>query len=386
MKEFEEALKDLERRGLLRTSLCIESSHGTKVTIDGCDFTNFCSNDYLNLSQNPSIVNTAKEALETYGFGSGSSRLLSGTSLPHRMLEERIAGFKGTEAAILFNSGYAANTGIIPAIAGTDSVIFSDELNHASIIDGIRLSKADTKVYRHRDPGHLEELLKASLNDNKKTKRLIITDSVFSMDGDIAPLKDIHFLVQKYGARLMIDDAHAVGVMGETGRGGLEHFNLESGEVIQMGTLSKALGCFGAYAAGPKKLIDYLINKSRSYIFSTSLPPSVAAAAIKAFDIIDNDSSALRTKLISNAEHLRDGLKNNGFDILGSESQIVPILLHEAEEAMRLSLELYKKKILALPIRPPSVPQGMSRIRFSVTAEHSSDDIDKVIETVKVFK
>lgn len=380
MKEFESALKDLEGRGLLRKLICLDSSHGSKVIIDGEPFINFASNDYLNLSCRPEIINALADAVRVYGFGSGSSRLLSGTYLPHKRLEDRIARFKGTEAALLFNTGYAANTGIIPAITNSDSVIFSDELNHASIIDGIRLSKAEVKIYRHKDIGHLESLLSASAAGSKIRKRLIVTDSVFSMDGDIAPLKDISYLSKQYEALLMVDDAHATGVLGKNGKGGLEYFGIDNDEIIQMGTLSKALGCFGAFVAGPQELIDYLINTARSFIFSTSLPPAIAEAAITAIDIVASDSGDLRARLLNNSDRLRKGLEGIGFKLLGSETPIIPILTGEIKDTLEISAELYKNKILALPVRPPTVPEGRCRIRFSVTAGHDEGDIVNLIK------
>lgn len=383
MKAFEKALKDLKDRGLLRKPICLDSSRGSKVIIDGERFVNFASNDYLNLSHHPEIINALADAVRVYGSGSGSSRLLSGTYLPHKRLEERIARFKGTEAALLFNTGYAANTGIIPAITDSNSVVFSDELNHASIIDGIRLSKAEVMIYRHKDAGHLESLLIRSAAESGINKRLIVTDSVFSMDGDIAPLKDISYLSRKYDAMLMVDDAHATGVLGENGKGGLEHFGIEDDGIIQMGTLSKALGCFGAFVAGSQELIDYLINTARSFIFSTSLPPAIAEAAITAIDIVHSDPGGLRRKLSGNSDRLRKGLEGSGFETLGSETPIIPILTGEIKDTLEISEELYKHKILALPVRPPSVPEGRCRIRFSVTSGHDEEDISNLIEVLK---
>ncbi len=283
-------------------------------------------------------------ALKEYGLGSGASRLLSGTYLPHVKLEERIAKFKKTEAALVFNTGYAANTGIIPAVAGADAVIFSDELNHASIVDGIRLSKADAKIYRHRDVNHLESLLKKAVRSKSVKRRLIITDSVFSMDGDIAPLKDVVSLCDKYDSLLMIDDAHATGVIGKKGRGGLEHFGIQQTDrIIQMGTLSKAAGCYGSFVACNKDLIALLINKARSFIYSTSLPPAVCEAGIKAIDIIDTGSGDLRKKLWSNRERFYKGLESLGYDTLDSETPIIPVLAGDVKNALKLGQYLLLK-------------------------------------------
>lgn len=388
MREFAEDLKELENKGLLRKLSFIESSHGSHIKIKGKDFINFSSNDYLNLSGHPEIVNAAITALKKYGFGSGSSRLLSGTWLPHKKLEDRISAFKKTEAALVFNTGYSANTGIIPAIAGSGDMILSDELNHASIVDGARLSKAEVKIYRHSDMNHLEKLLKtfSMYGRNKGRQCLIVTDTVFSMDGDIAPLKDIVSLVEKYNALLMIDDAHGTGVLGKNGRGGLEHFGIKGENIIQMGTLSKAFGCFGAFAAGSKKLINLLINKSRSFIYSTSLPPAVAEACVKAIDIVEYQSEERRIALWKNRRRLFEGLNELCYDTLNSETQIIPVLIGDTENVLRVGNYLFRKKIFAPAIRPPTVPHGKCRIRFSVTAAHTDEDIDTVLNVMNMLR
>ena len=274
---FEMELHEREQRHLLRSLVRIGSSQGPHVLMNGKEVILLCSNNYLGLAEHPALAKAAQRALEQAGAGSGASRLVSGNMELHEELELRIAEFKGTEAAILFNSGYSANTGVIPAVAGEGDVILSDELNHASIVDGCRLSRARTVVYRHCDAGHLESLLKEYASCRRK---LIISDGVFSMDGDIAPLPDLVHLADRYAAALMVDDAHGTGVLGKRGRGTVEHYGLEGKVQIQMGTLGKALGSFGAYVAGDRGLIAYLLNTSRSYIFSTSLPPAVCAASI----------------------------------------------------------------------------------------------------------
>jgi 8-amino-7-oxononanoate synthase len=383
--DFREELKFLRSRNLERKLICIESSSNTHIIIDGRSFVNFSSNDYLNLSSSPDIVKTASSALRKFGFGSGASRLLSGTCSSHVRLEERIAKFKKTQAALVFNTGYAANTGVIPAIARAGDLIFSDELNHASIVDGTRLSKATVKIYRHRDINHLESLIKKSAGD-KQTRRIVITDTVFSMDGDIAPLKDMAVLCERLDAILMIDDAHGTGVLGRTGRGGLEHFEMKGDSIIQMGTLSKAAGCYGAFVAGKKDLINLLLNKSRSFIYSTSLPPAVCEAGIKAMDIIDSRSGSLRRKLWKNRGRLYQGLKSLGFDTLESETPIIPVLVGDVKDALKLGKSLYKNNIFAPAIRPPTVPEGGCRIRFSVTAGHRTEDIDMALESMERFK
>ncbi len=403
MKKFD--LTELKKKSLLRKLTYIESSIGSRITINGKRYINFSSNDYLGLSKDHRIAEAAAKAIGKYGFGSGASRLLSGSYIPHKKLEEKIARFKGTEAALIFNTGYSANTGIIPALFGNEDTIFTDELNHASIIDGIKLSRAKVKIFRHRDMDHLEKLLKQTIPPypplvkggggdclaKYSAKKLIITDTIFSMDGDIAPLKDIVFLSKKYGAMLMIDDAHGTGVLGKTGRGGLEHFDIKASAssaqgIIQMGTLSKAFGCFGGFAAGSKDLIDFLINMARSFIYSTSLPPAIAEACVKAVDIVNSESDSLRKKLWANREKLYQGFKNLGYDTLNSETPIIPILAGDVKSALKMGNYLYKNKIFAPAIRPPTVPEEKCRIRFSVTAAHTDNDIDLVLERLDRFK
>lgn len=375
---FGKSLRELKKKNLLRKLLYLESLKGSRILLDDENYINFSSNDYLGLARHPEITNSLMGALKKYGFGSGASRLLSGSYIPHRRLEERIAEFKKTESALVFNTGYSANTGVIPAVAGTGWTILSDELNHASIIDGVRLSKAEIRIYKHRDINHLEGLLKKIPRE-----KLIVTDTLFSMDGDLAPLKDIVFLSKKYKSMLMIDDAHGTGVLGKTGRGGLEHFGVKGDDIIQMGTLSKAFGCFGAFVSGSRDLIEFLINKARSFIYSTSLPPAVAQAAIKAIDIVDFKSNKLRKKLWDNRQRLYNGIKNLGYNTLSSETPIIPILLGDVKNTLKLSRYLYKNKIFAPAIRPPTVPEGKCRIRFSVTAAHTDEDIDMLLEVLK---
>jgi 8-amino-7-oxononanoate synthase len=380
---FHLELQEIKNSSLLRKITCLESSSGSQISIKGKTYLNFASNDYLNLTGHREIVQAAIRGLRKYGFGSGASRLLSGTYGPHKKLEERIAKYKKTQAAIVFNTGYAANTGVIPALTDAGSVIFSDELNHASIVDGTRLSKADVKIYRHRDVNHLESLLRRSCINNKINRRLIVTDTVFSMDGDIAPVNDIAVLSRQYDALLMIDDAHGTGVLGKSGRGGLEHFNIGPGDIIQMGTLSKAAGCFGGFVAGRRELVDLLINRARSFIYSTSLPPSACEAAIIALDILERRSGNLRKRLWENRTLLCDGLKEAGFNIMDSETPIIPVVMGSEDNALKTARRLYRNNIFAPAIRPPTVPSGKCRIRFSVTAGQTDDQIVRVLEIMK---
>jgi 8-amino-7-oxononanoate synthase len=341
-----------------------------------------CSNDYLGLAGHPALREAACAAMERYGFGSGASRLVSGTSSQHQALEHRIAQFKGTEAALLFNSGYAANTGIIPAVAGAGDVILSDSLNHASIIDGCRLSKAELQVYRHGDVGHVESLLKKSVHARRK---LIVTDGVFSMDGDIAPLPELASLAGKYSAILMVDDAHATGVLGKTGRGTTEHFNLTGRVHIQMGTFGKALGSFGAYVTGSRDLIDCLINRSRSFIFSTALPPAVCAASIAALDIIEHEP-LLRENLWKNLERFVNGLISLNISTGTSETPIVPVMIGDSAKALKAGEKLLEYGIYATAIRPPTVPEGAARIRTTIMATHTDKDIDYALDIFSRLK
>ncbi|HSQ78645.1 MAG TPA: 8-amino-7-oxononanoate synthase [Nitrospirota bacterium] len=372
---FKQELLQLEKQHLLRRLTIVESCSGPYITLNGKRLLLLCSNDYLGLAGHPALREAASAAMEWYGFGSGASRLVSGTSVLHQELEQKISRFKGTEAALAFNSGYAANTGIIPAIAGEGDVILSDSLNHASIIDGCRLSKAEVKVYRHRDVAHVEDLLKKSFSAHRM---LIVTDGVFSMDGDIAPLPELASLAEQYGSLLMVDDAHATGVLGNTGRGTTEHFGLADRVPVQIGTLGKALGSFGAFAAGGRTLIEYLANRSRSFIFSTALPPMVCAASMAALDIVDREPER-RENLRENRERFVQGLLSLGIPIADSETPIVPIMIGDSEKALLVGEKLLEYGIYAAAIRHPTVPEGSARIRTTVMATHTAEDIDNAL-------
>jgi 8-amino-7-oxononanoate synthase len=341
-----------------------------------------CSNDYLGLASHWALKEAACVAMEQYGFGSGASRLVSGNSAFHEDLEQRLAAFKGTESAIVFNSGYAANAGIIPAVAGETDAVFSDSLNHASIIDGCRLSRASVHVFRHKDVNHLESLLRKS---DVARRRLIVTDGVFSMDGDIAPLPDLVSLAEKYEAMVMVDDAHAAGVLGKNGRGTAEHFGLQGRVHIQMGTLGKAFGSFGAYAAGDRSLIEYLVNTSRSFLFSTALPPAVCAASIAAISIVESQPG-LMMKLWKNRSRLVDGLKTLGISTGRSETPIIPVIIGDNDKAFKAAARILEEGLFAPAIRPPTVPAGTARIRTTVTAAHSDNDIDRALEIFGTMK
>ncbi|MFZ6016033.1 MAG: 8-amino-7-oxononanoate synthase [Nitrospirota bacterium] len=385
MPVLSEKLKILKEKSLLREIKDRESPQGPRVQFGGREHINFSSNDYLGLANHPYIIDKAKKAMDNYGHGSAASRLLGGGSILHKELEERIAQFKGTEAALVFNSGYAANTGIIPTIADEDTAIFSDELNHASIIDGCRLSKAKTLIYRHRDLSHLEELIKKE--DAKK--KIVITDTVFSMDGDIAPLKEIYSicaslnstLSTEHSTLLYIDDAHGTGVLGN-GRGALAHFHIKPEPwIIQMGTFSKALGSFGGFVAGSRDVIEWILNTARSFIFSTALPSCIIAASIAAVELIENDSELIK-RLWENRNKVADGIKELGYNIMGSETPIIPLKTGTIEETLRVSRHLYEKGIFTPAIRPPTVKEP--RIRITVTAAHTDEDIERLIEALSI--
>ena len=388
---FKEELDKLKASGLYRTLRTIEGPQGPRVGMDGKEVILLCSNNYLGLADHPRLKEAAIAAVEKYGVGSGASRLVSGTMELHHELEERIARFKGTEAALLLNSGYTANTSVIPALVGKGDIVFSDKLNHASIIDGCILSRAEFKRYPNKDVEGLERLLKVASDQWSVvgssssrftvhgSRALIVTDSVFSMDGDIAPLPEILSLAKKYGAMVMVDDAHATGILGKAGKGSLEHFGLDEENVIQMGTLGKALGTFGAYIAGSRELIDFLINKARGFIFSTSLPPSVLASAIAAIDLIDKEPGLMQA-LWEKTWYLKNGLDSLGFDTMGSETPIIPIFVGDAGKTMEFSRKLLDEGVFVSGIRPPTVPEGKSRLRATVMATHSYEDLDRAIE------
>jgi 8-amino-7-oxononanoate synthase len=373
---FLEKLKILKEKGLLREIRDRVSPQGPLVIFEGKEYVNFSSNDYLGFSTHPYVVNRAKKAIDDFGYGSGASRLLGGGSILHKDLEDKIAQFKETEAALVFNSGYSANTGIIPAIADEDSGIFSDEFNHASIVDGCRLSKAKTRIFRHKDLDHLEELL----SRESLRKKIIVSDTVFSMEGDIAPVKGLFDLCERYDAFLYLDDAHGLGVIGN-GKGALPHFNMKPDpSIVQMGTFSKAFGSFGAFVAGSSDVIEWIMNNARSLIFSTTLPPCILAASAASLELIENDPEVIN-KLWTNRNYAARLLEDIGYDVMGSETPIIPLRMGTVENALRVSRHLYERGIYAPAIRPPTVKEP--RIRITVTAAHSKKDIERFIEALK---
>jgi glycine C-acetyltransferase len=374
-------LQDLENLGIYRTLKTVDSPQGREITLEGKRVLNFCSNDYLGLANDTRIKRAALEAIEEYGLGAGASRLVCGNMGPHERLEEDLALFKKTERALLFSSGYMANTGIIPALMDRRGVVLSDRLNHASIIDGIILGRAGLVRYPHADMQALREILKKIPAAKRK---LIVTDSVFSMDGDRAPLKEIVDLAGHYEAMVMVDEAHAFGVLGRRGSGLVEELALEGQVDIQMGTLSKAAGSFGAYACGTKVLRDFLINKSRSFIYTTAMPPALAQASRAALQII-LEGSQLRRKLQENADYLRARLQVMGFDTMNSSTPIIPILVKDSFQAVAMSKRLLEQGIFVQAIRPPTVPMGTARLRLTVMATHTQDDLDQLLNALRIL-
>lgn len=336
------------------------------------------SNNYLGLATHPDLIQAAVQATEQYGVGSGASRLISGTLPPHSRLERALADFQDTESALLFGSGYLANLGIIPSLIEQGGLIVADRLCHASIIDGCKLSQADFRVFHHRDVMHVESLLKRRA-PNRPT--LIVTEGVFSMDGDLAPLPELADLAERYEATLYVDDAHGTGVMGRTGRGTLEHFGLAQRIPFHMGTLGKALGGQGAYVVGSKALTDYLVNKARSFIFTTAPAPAMAAAASAALALMQREPEQL-ARLWFNRQRLFDGLQTLGFQTTETQSPIIPILVGDAAVASALAEQLLIRGVYAPAIRPPTVPEGTSRIRLTVTSDHTSDQIDEALRSL----
>jgi 8-amino-7-oxononanoate synthase len=368
---IEQELRWLEEKERYRTLRWLEEGPSPWVRVGGERVLLLCSNNYLGLANHPHLKEAAIRAVEAWGCGSGGSRSICGSLTLHQRLEERLAQFHGTEAALLFNSGYSANLSVLQALMGEGDEIFSDELNHASLVDGCRLSNAAVQIYSHRDTVRLEALLKKS----RAKKKLIVTDGVFSMDGDIASLPELVELARTYEALLMVDDAHAFGVLGPTGAGTLEHFQLPQKLDILMGTFGKALGCFGAYVAGKKSLIELLINKGRAFLYTTALPPSIPASVLAALDLLEKEPQR-RIRLWENVHTLRKGLDQLGFDTMKSEAHIVPVLVGEPKMTMEMDRKLLQKKVFVQGIRPPTVPDGKSRLRVTVMATHTQEDID----------
>ena len=355
----------------------VEGAQGPRVILDGAEVLLLCSNNYLGLADHPRVREAAAEAAQRYGAGSGASRLISGTMSLHRRLERRLTDFKGSEAALLFGSGYLANTGTVSALAGRDGVVFSDALNHASIIDGCRLSRAETFVYRHCDLEHLEY----GLNQAGRRAQLIVTDGVFSMDGDVAPLVELVELARRYGCRVMVDEAHGTGTLGPGGRGAVAAAGL-TGEVdVLVGTLGKALGGYGAYVCASTEIVELLVNVARPFVFSTAPPPPSVGAALAALTLL-SERPTLVEQLRRNAAILREALSANGLATGRSRTQIVPVVVGGASLAVTLCERALEGGVFAQAIRPPTVPDGSSRLRLTVMANHGTDELRRAARVI----
>ena len=377
-----ETVESLKEAGLLRSLRALEGAPGPRIVVNGRSVLLLCSNNYLGLATDARVKQAAREALETYGCGATGSRLISGNLEPYAALERELAEWKGREAALVFPSGYQANLGTIPALAGPDDAVLSDALNHASLIDGCRLSRAEAVVYNHCDPEDLERKLAARSNVRRK---LIVSESVFSMDGDLAPLEDLVFLANRYGAMLMVDEAHGTGLFGATGAGLVEELGLQQKVDVQMGTFSKALGSLGGYIAGDRELIQYLVQKARSLVFTTGLPPAVVAASAEALRIARSEPER-RAALWQRVRQLREGLTGMGFSLGPSRSQILPVLLGDDRRAMSACRFLLRRGIFVQGIRPPTVPPGTARLRVAPVATHTEDDIASALNVFRELR
>ncbi len=379
-----EVMNDLKTRGTYFKLRVLDDEQAPVCHYDGREVINLASNNYLGLCNHPKLREAALAATVKYGVGSGAVRTIAGTMRIHMELEEKIAAFKGVEACVVFQSGFAANAGTVSSILGKEDFILSDELNHASIIDGARLSRAKIKVFRHKDVGHAEELLKELADE--PGRKLVITDGVFSMDGDIGPVGELSDLCERYGAIMMVDDAHASGVLGRNGRGSVDHFGATAKVDVQVGTLSKAIGALGGYVCGTKDLIEFLYHRARPFLFSTSHPPSVAATCIAAFDLLEAEPERIE-RLWANTAYFKEQLASVGFDVGGvstpkSETPITPIILGDGRKTMEFSKALFEAGVMATGIAFPTVPEGKARIRTIMTSEHTRPQIDRALEVI----
>lgn len=368
---IEEELDELRQKGLERR-LSVYGEAGGKIKIDGRTFLNFSSNDYLGLARHPDVISGSRRYLESYGCGATASRLIAGTLEPHNELERAIAGLKGYPQALVFSSGFLANAGVIMSLVGRGDHVFSDKLVHASIIDGIALSRANVKVFHHNDPDHLKLLLGQCPAGGR---RLVITESVFSMDGDIAPLPEVASTAVEYGAMVMVDEAHATGVFGPNGSGLIREYGIEDKVNVSMGTLSKALGGYGGFIACSSALRELLVNRARAFIYTTALPPAAVGSALGAIAAIEQAGNPGQ-ELLRRAETFRKRLREAGLNTLNSQSHIIPVLIGENARTMEVARRLKSKGILAVGIRPPTVPEGTARLRLSITLDHSVDDLE----------
>lgn len=380
--KLENDLAVLKADHLYRSRRLLESPQSVEPFIDGNKVLSFCSNDYLGLANHPEVIQSFKDAADIYGVGSGSAHLVSGHSLEHHLLEEELAEFMGSERTLLFSTGYMANLGVVSALCDRHSEIYEDKLNHASLLDAALLSRSKRNRYPHLDVDNLDNRLKKSSNENK----YIISDGVFSMDGDLAPLEDLVNLANENNATLMIDDAHGIGVLGDKGRGVIEHFKIENNQVpVLVGTLGKAFGTAGAFVAGSDALIETLMQKSRSYIFTTAMPAAVAAATRKSLQLVEKETWR-REKLQSLIQQFRKGASELGLNLIDSITVIQPIIIGSSEQTLKLSEKLLQKNILISAIRPPTVAEGTARLRVTFSAMHTKEHVDKLLNALNEVK
>lgn len=373
---LKQELQNLEDQGLYREPRTLSGEQKPKSIYDGKSVVNLSSNNYLGLANHPRLIEAAVKATEKLGVGSGAVRTIAGQMDLHKEFEKKLAEFKNVEACLVFQSGFSANSGTVSCILGKEDVIISDELNHASIIDGARLSRAQIKVFPHADM----EGLRSALEKAEGRRKLVITDGVFSMDGDIAPLPEVVKLAQEFGAIVMVDDAHASGVLGRNGRGTIDHYDLHGQVDIQVGTLSKAIGVLGGYVAGPQHLIDYLVQRARPLLFSTSHPPAVTAAGMEAIDLLIEQPELIEA-LWDNTEFFRTGLKELGFDTGASTTPIIPVIVGDERKAMELADSLFEEGVFAQGLAFPTVPKGKARVRTILSATHTREDLQFALDT-----
>jgi glycine C-acetyltransferase len=378
-------LDELKAKGTHFRLRVLDDQQAPVCHYDGKQVINLASNNYLGLANHPKLIEAALKATRELGVGSGAVRTIAGTMRIHMELEEKIARFKNVEACVVFQSGFAANAGTVSAILGKEDFILSDELNHASIIDGARLSRAKVKVFRHKDVTHCEQLLQEVAGE--PGRKLVITDGVFSMDGDIGPVDKLAELAEQYGAIMMVDDAHASGVLGRNGRGSVDHFGMHGRVDVQVGTLSKAIGALGGYVCGSRDLIDYLYHRARPFLFSTSHPPSVAATCIAAFDILEQEPERIE-RLWDNTRYFQNELRGAGFNVGGvntpaTETPITPLIIGDGRAAMDFSRALFEEGVMGTAIAFPTVPEGKARIRLILTSEHTREQLDQALETLE---
>ena len=378
-------LDELKSKGTYFRLRVLDDQQAPVCHYDGKQVINLASNNYLGLANHPKLIEAALKATRELGVGSGAVRTIAGTMRIHMELEEKIAAFKNVEACVVFQSGFAANAGTVSAILGKDDFILSDELNHASIIDGARLSRAKIKVFRHKDVAHCEEILQEVADE--PGRKLVITDGVFSMDGDIGPVGDLALLAEQYGAIMMVDDAHASGVLGRNGRGSVDHFEMHGRVDVQVGTLSKAIGALGGYVCGSRDLIDYLYHRARPFLFSTSHPPSVAASCMAAFDILEQEPERIE-RLWDNTRYFQSELRGAGFNVGGvstpaTETPITPLIIGDGRQTMDFSRALFDEGVMGTGIAFPTVPEGKARIRLILTSEHTREQLDQALETLE---